>query len=162
MGNHALRCRFFLLYWLRYLVDYEDWITVENATSWSDEANNDTFCNVVQLQWGKNLKFRRLGNNIKSEESRDFLCYVSPLILFLPDLSKHATPTPQPYLFVTHSIWNWILSGQILSAQFFRPLGVTKKEVRRKKKVEHENGRNSNDKLYTINWQFSRWQMAKS
>ena len=82
MGNHALRCRF-ILYWLRYLVDYEDWITVENATSWSDKANNSPFCNAVQLQWGKNLKFSRLGNNIKSEESRHFLFYGSPLTPFL-------------------------------------------------------------------------------
>ena len=50
----------FLLYQLRYSADYEDWTTVENATSWRNKANNFPFCYPVQLQWGKNLKFRRL------------------------------------------------------------------------------------------------------
>ena len=43
----------FLLYQLRYSADYEDWATVENATSWSHKANNSPFCNAVQLQWEK-------------------------------------------------------------------------------------------------------------
>ena len=40
----------FLLYQLRYPADYEDWATVENATSWSHKANNFPICNAVQLQ----------------------------------------------------------------------------------------------------------------
>ena len=41
----------FLLYRLRYSADYEDWITVKNATSWSHKANNCPSCIAVQLQW---------------------------------------------------------------------------------------------------------------
>ena len=71
---------------------------------------------------GKNIKFCRVGKT--SEESRDFLCYGSPSIPSLPDLSKLITPTPQPYLFVMHSIWNLFLSGQMLWPSFVRPLGI--------------------------------------
>ena len=47
-------------------------------------------------------------------------------IPILPDLFKLPTLTPQIYLFVSNSIWNWILCGQMLCAPFLRPLGVTR------------------------------------
>ena len=70
-------------------------------------------------------------------------------IPILPDLFKLPTLTPQIYLFVSNSIWNWILCGQMLCAPFLRPLGVTRiltwnseyncrnLQTRNKKKKEH-------------------------
>jgi len=38
----------------------------------------------------------------------------------------------------------------------------TNKKQEEKRKLRMKNGRNSDDKLYTINYQVSRWQMEKS
>ena len=67
---------------------------------------------------GKNLKFRRLGNNIKSEESRHFLCYGSPLTPFLTYPNFQLLHLNQPYLFVTYSIWYWIELKNVVGSIF--------------------------------------------
>ena len=46
--------------------------TVENATSWSQNANNSPFCIAVQLQWVI-LKCRRTRKEYKSGRKTGFL-----------------------------------------------------------------------------------------
>ena len=82
----------FLLYQLRYWADYEDWVTVENATSWSHKADNFPICIAVQLQWAILECRRKLRKIINPEDRQGSFLNGSPSIPFHPTYSKFPTP----------------------------------------------------------------------
>ena len=82
----------FVPYQLQYLANYEDWTTVENATSWSHKANNSPFCIAVQLQWVILKCRRKLGKSINPGEKQGSFLNGSPSIPSLSIYSKFPTP----------------------------------------------------------------------
>ena len=100
-----------------------------------------------------NLKCRRIRKEYKSGRKEGLLYAWSPSIPSLPTYSKFSNP-----LFVTNSILNWFLSGQMLWAPFLRPLGVTRswtwnsKYNCRNLQTKTRRKNRKNDKLYTINF----------
>ena len=81
----------FLLCQLRYSANYEDWTTVENATSWSHIAKNSPFGIAVQLQWVI-INSAELGKSINSGKKQGSFLNGNPSIPFLPTYSKFPTP----------------------------------------------------------------------
>ena len=101
-----------------YSASWEEKIAVDEVVLWSTLAATSHLCTCGATPMG-NLKCRRIRKEYKSGRKVGFR-YGSPSIPSLPTYSKFLTP-----LFVTNSIWNSFLSGQMLWAPFLRPLGVT-------------------------------------
>ena len=65
--------QYFLLYQLRYWANYEDWATVENATSWSHKANNSTILHCGATPMGNPKMLQKTRKENKSGRKTEFL-----------------------------------------------------------------------------------------